>query len=725
MIKSIKVLVLSFLTIVSSGLFAQDTVQLSFDPSVRGDTLSLKILANQFKSVEVFEINFNYSAQDLQFLNSTTHPNLSVQSLVRDSVYISFSWTNPNAFPLTLPDQSVLIEFRFMVIRKKVQTCFDFNVSPRPTAFFTTLMVSLPVSTQDICRNLFGSVVSGILRLDTNGNCIPENSEPPMGEAIIRFKGLANEFYAITEKDGSYNRFLPDDNYVITSLGTDITQACVGATPVTLNAQNLNFDYSPSISPKVNCAQLQVECNIPVINLCSTNKAAIRFKNSGTIAASDVYIEFALDPNLTLQQSSHNYTVVADHLYRFDLGNLGIQESGQIDLLLNSLCDASFSNRTVQNTVKIFPNEFCQIPTNYSGANLEVIANCTGTESVFEIKNTGSGNMKSEIVFNTVEDDIMPKFGGKIKLDKDGSEFIRFPKDGKSRIILVDTIANHPYKVRASAGLEGCGTAANGTITKGILNNFSQGDEAPQYSRFSTEIKDKSNNPLELMALPEGAGNLHYISNEDRITYSFVIQNLGTETVHRVVLRNTIPTSLNMESLQLARTDVQFEWSIIDNRTLEVIFDNVQLLSRGEDPKRSQLNFAFSIKPMPEITFNSIINNQAYVRFDSRQEFKSSVVRHTIGNFIFTLTEDKTSDKVNINVYPNPTLTSLVFDLKEPGDYIIEYYNLEGKNILKEIVKQQLWITDGLKDQKNGIYFYKVFRNHQFMSSGKITKTGL
>ncbi|MFN8330875.1 MAG: T9SS type A sorting domain-containing protein [Saprospiraceae bacterium] len=716
------ILGLGLLVTLWNKAYSQDTVRLSLIPTLNGDTVRLQLLARQFTGVDKFSVSFNYSHTDLQFSNVNLHPNLTVLNEVKDSVFLNFSWTNPNAFPLSLPDNSVLAEFSFVVLRRNVQTCFDFGAPARPAAFFTPLGALIPVIAEGVCSHLFGGVITGQLRLDVNRDCMSTPDEPPAAQQIIRFKSGTGDYLAITKDDGSYSRYLPYGSYTVSAGATLLTQSCLGQQPVMLNDQNLQFDYSPAVSPKSLCPLLHVEYNSGLLEWCKSVNTSLRYFNYGTEQADNVYILLSLDPSLTVEQTSVPYTLLGPSLLRFDIVSINAQTGSQINIRLKSSCNTSMQNRTVQGIARIFPSEYCSPSPLYSGAELEVTALCINNEDVFEIKNTGTADMKTALVFNTVEDDIMPNFGGKIKLDKGASEIIRFPADGKTRIIIVDTISNHPYGVHASAGLEGCGTLPNGSVSKGYINNFAQGDQQPSVSRYSSELHTNSIAPLQITALPEGAGNFHYINKDDRINYTFLIQNTGNNAAHRVIVRNVIPSSLDISTLQIARSEFLTDWSLVDQRTLELVFDPINLPPSAENALSSRIYFSYSIKPQTEITVNTVINNSAQVLMDNGIISNSDVVRHTIGSFIFTIGSDPDSEQDDVKVYPNPSAGSVHFECTVEDAYWLYLYDLQGALLEIRAFTGKSVNTDALAAAMEGMYAYTICTKEKRIASGKIIK---
>lgn len=710
------VLVLGTLTVQ-----AQDTVKVFLDANKSGDTINLQMTAQNFKGVESFVITFNFPDAELNYAYATLHPQLNILSNVGLNNHISFSWMNPNAVPLTLPDNAVLAEFKFFIEKRKFETCFDFNVAGRPSTFFGILSSVIPVQTNPVCKNLFGGLVEGYLRMDSNNDCVIDNAEPAIGNALIRISGNNGTFYAITNQDGYFHRYLPFNSYTLSTVNTDFLQSCNVNSPIDL-VSNKTVAFSSVSSPKQNCALLETEFIAAQIELCKSNHASIRYHNKGTVVADNAFVTLDLDPVLSIEQSSVAYTAIGTYTYRFNLNSVNAQTSGQIDLVLKSACNNSLLGRTVQNIAKIFPNDYCNPSSSFSGAELTITAGCVNNENVFEIKNTGTSDMKADIIFNTVEDDIMPNFGGKVRLDKDAAFIKRYPANGKTRIIIVDTIANHPYRVRASAAIEGCGTLPNGSISKGYINNYSQGDEGPSTSRYSTEILSLPNSALNITSLPEGAGSSRFISKADRIRYSFVVKNITNSFVNRVVIRNKIPATLDITTLQLARSSNIFSWSIQEDRMLEVVFEGLNLASFSENELLSQFTFSYSILPNSENTFNTVIQNSAEIILDSKVIYNSNRTTHTIGNFIFTILKDSEDDRTIVSSFPNPCEEKLNFNFTKTGDYTIQFYNQQGVKISEEKTSLPSFTSSALMNQASGIYYYLVFDGTKKLSSAKIIK---
>lgn len=717
-----KVLRLFILALILGDLWSQDTVRLFLDADRVGDTINVRLSADDFKDVSEFSITYNFPDTELNFAYSRLNSNLNIQSEVTLNPYLSFSWINPFPVGLSLPNGTVLAEFKFFVEKRSPQSCFDFNVTGRPSAFFGILSTIIPVKGVGICKNFFGGLVEGYLRIDTNNDCITDNTEPPVGAALIQFLGNNGTYFAITNQDGYFHRYLPFSNYSISPVNQELIQACQSSVAIDLNS-NISTTYTSVYKQKNSCPLMEVEFIAPLMDVCKSNFAGIHYSNRGTIPANDVYITLELDASLSIEQSSLPFSIIGANLYKIDLGTVNAQFSGQVDLRLKASCNSKLKGRTVQNIARIYPNEYCIKSPKYSGAELSIISSCTGNENVFEIRNTGSGDMKNEVVFNTVEDDIMPNFGGKLKLDKDASMIIRYPANGKTRIITIDTISNHPYQVRANAGIEACGTHPDGSVSLSFINNYSQGDESPFVSRYSTELKESNNSAIQISSIPEGVGTNHYINKSDRIRYSFVAKNITNNLVKRLVIRNRIPENLDIATLQLAKSVNNFSWSIQEDRILEIVFEGLNLLPSTEDELLSKIIFAYSIKPNIEVPFNTVIENSAEVILDSKVIYNSESTIHTVGYFIYTIISDKKDEHIRISAYPNPCEEKLYFDLGKKDDYTIQFFNHFGSKICEEETKESYFSSNALVNQNAGIYYYLIISKDQKISSGKVTKS--
>lgn len=722
LMKNLKTLCFVLSTLLVLPIQGQDTIRLSLIPNLIGDSLKLQLVADNFIAVDNFELSFNYSNTDLLYTHSILNSSLLQQGNVTDLGFIYFNWHNPNAVPLTLPNQTVLGEFNFFVIQRNVQTCFDFNVNGRPIRFFDVLSTPISATGTGVCSHLFGGLVTGQLRIDVNNDCITDSTEPALSGKVVKFKTAGNEYLAITREDGRFERYLPFDNYSVFVGETDLFKACANNSSLTLHSQNFNTYFSSSINAKVLCPQLTVDFNAALINWCSSEYVSLKYFNKGSKSAEGAYIELYLDPNLSILQSSVPFTNAGSNIFRFELGTVELQTGNQIQLLIQSSCIASMQGRTVQCTAKIFPQITCIASPLFSGADLDITGTCVNNENVFEIKNVGTDDMKSEIVFNTVEDDIMPTFAGKLKLNKGATEIIKYPANGKTRIIIADTISNHPFQVRASAGVEGCG---NGPISKGFLNNFAQGDQSPYFSKYSTELLSGNNQELIITSIPEGASSQKYINKDDRIYYTIRFRNKLNSAVHRLVLRNDIPSSLDLNTLELVRKDLHFEWNIVNNRTLEVVFNDINLPTDIDDEKGSQIWFSYSIKPISDLGFNTRIENRVSAIIDSKKLAQSNIIWHTVGSFIFTIVEDQINEDCHLNVYPNPFNDNIQFDFDQASAYRLLIYNSFGQEIENKYFTETKFNYNETAEWQVGNYYYIVFNQGKKIASGKIFKSTL
>lgn len=201
-----------------------------------------------------------------------------------------------------------------------------------------------------------------------------------------------------------------------------------------------------------------------------------------------------------------------------------------------------------------------------------------------------------------------------------------------------------------------------------------------------------------------------------------MIQNTGNNAAHRVIVRNVIPSSLDISTLQIARSEFLTDWSLVDQRTLELVFDPINLPPSAENALSSRIYFSYSIKPQTEITVNTVINNSAQVLMDNGIISNSDVVRHTIGSFIFTIGSDPDSEQDDVKVYPNPSAGSVHFECTVEDAYWLYLYDLQGALLEIRAFTGKSVNTDALAAAMEGMYAYTICTKEKRIASGKIIK---
>jgi hypothetical protein len=113
--------------------------------------------------------------------------------------------------------------------------------------------------------------------------------------------------------------------------------------------------------------------------------------------------------------------------------------------------------------------------------------------------------------------------------------------------------------------------------------------------------------------------------------------------------------------------------------------------------------YQYRVKPLPNITNGSTIENTAYIYFD----YNPAIITNTTqNNFDITVGNRVIEKNEAISIYPNPSTG--IFTIKSAcAIKTIEVFNLIGETVLY----QSNGNTININNQPQGIYFCKVNGN--------------
>ena len=142
----------------------------------------------------------------------------------------------------------------------------------------------------------------------------------------------------------------------------------------------------------------------------------VSYKNTGTVPAEDAYVEVTLDEYFTFVSSTTPGTPIEEgsQTYRFELGNVGVGETGRIKITVLVGCDGVELGQSHCVLAHIFPDEPCGVPDPlWSGADIHVTGECTDDNEVrFIITNVGEEDMDVANRFIVSQDMILTARSG-------------------------------------------------------------------------------------------------------------------------------------------------------------------------------------------------------------------------------------------------------------------------------------------------------------------------
>lgn len=189
-------------------------------------------------------------------------------------------------------------------------------------------------------------------------------------------------------------------------------------------------------------------------------------------------------------------------------------------------------------------------------------------------------------------------------------------------------------------------------------------------------------------------------SQQEDLGYTIRFQNDGNYPALNVEIRDTISTNLDLTTFRLITAKHPVSYTINPN-TREVVFrfSGIQLQPSQDNLEASQGYVTYSLKELPNLPLNSVVENTAYIYFD----FNPPIITNTtfnINGFVGLTNADQTA----ISVYPNPSSDGFYIKGIENGEVSIS--NIFGQIVLQQSFEANKKIELSAMDA--GVYFVSV-----------------
>lgn len=571
---------------------------------------------------------------------------------------------------------------------------------------------------QQLQNNIPTAIVSGKVFGDFSQDCALNENERGLANWIVKASGTVST-YQSTSADGSFNLFLPIGDYVLSIEPTNnYWEPCSNNIP--LHIQDLTLiRQNFAIRPKVSCPFLEVNLSNARLRRCFNNTYYVQYCNSGTTTAEDAYIEVELDPFLLFKSSSIPGTLVRDHVYRFDLGSVGVGVCQTFTFVAEVSCEAALG-QTHCVEANIYPHNSCSTPNSaWDGASLEVQGSCNNDTVQFQIKNVGA-NMSASTRSIVIEDDLV-MMQRSIQLNAGATETIAFPANGRTRYLQVTEPKGHPFSTFASVAVEGCGMGNDGTVTYGVVNNYPQADEAP-FKDIECQDNRGAFDPNDKQAVPAGITENHMIEANTGLDYLIRFQNTGTDTAFTVVVRDTLSEKLNPASIVPGASSHPYKY-YLENNVLTFLFSNIELPDSNVNEAASHGFIKFKIQQIPDLPDGTLIENKAGIYFDFNTPVITNTVWHTIGKAYFNIISsvENLSPNLDVTVAPNPfrDVARIELNCKDFIQGTFRLYDAYGRLVRTQAIQNKVFDfhSNGLIA---GFYTFEILLNKQRVSVGKL-----
>ena len=521
-------------------------------------------------------------------------------------------------------------------------------------------------------QTLTNHIVGNAFR-DMNSDCIQQSNEESVRNWIVEAKG-ANTYYGSVNADGNFDILADTGEYVLNIIRPNPYWSSCQPTDLTINLDNkydtLFIDYP--VQPMIDCVQPEVDISTPRIIPCEENIYRIDYCNHGTLPMIGAEVEVILNKRFVnnVNSSTIPFTQI-DSQYIFDIGLVNIGDCGFFEINVTPDCNNTVAGETHCVEARILPDESCFAPDpNWDGSSLEVSNYCDGDEVIFSIKNVGTGPMLDNSVYIIVEDWVM-LFQGQPQpltpLAVGETTEIRLPANGSTYRLIAEQPENHPGRnLFSTSAIESC-DPNNVGATLGTVNQFEEDDRDPAVS-ISCQENKIAFDPTELQAYPKGYKDTCTMSTDFKITsqtdleYHIRFQNVSTDTLGNVVVRDTIPSHLDVTSIRPGAASHPYTFEAYGTGWVKFTFPDLELPNNTSNESLSHGFVKYRISQNPGNPMGTLIEHDDALIFELYRAPKATNnMTHLVGGdtyeeFLCFLvnTDDFDFPNVEIKVYPNP-----------------------------------------------------------------------
>ncbi len=574
----------------------------------------------------------------------------------------------------------------------------------------------------EVCPN---TTLVGHVKSDINNNCVIENTDPVIENAILSITDGSNTIYRKSNTSGHYTGELDTGNYTINLIPPNpYFNACVNPQTMTVDSINDRDTVNWALQTTHSCPFMVANLSAPFLRATGGgSNYTINYCNQGTAPTYDAYIEVTIDSLLTVLGTSLPIASQVGNIYTFDLDTVNIGECGSFTI--HVIADTSLPlGQVLCSEAHIYPDSLCN--NVWNGPIIQASGICQTDTVFFELKNIGD-NMISPLNYIVIEDNIIMRTDPFI-LGNNASQTVAIrTQPGKTYRIEAEQAPNFPAVLGphiAHTNVIGC--QGGGIPNVGTTLNYYNGNPAP-WIDIDCQAAVSAYDPNDKTPQPIGYSAQHYITNETPITYKVRFQNTGNDTAFNVVVLDTFSAHLDIATLQMKSASDDYTWSLTSGNALRVNFTNIKLVDSITNEPLSHGFFTYEISPKPNLTLGAIIENTAAIYFDYNPPIFTNTTWHTIGEdfvpSIILTVENIYQDQLQVKAFPNPFTksTSIEVSGKTYNLLELEVYDLLGRKMASRQVSFSNQVQLERGNLQTGIYVYRLIGDQQIISTGKIT----
>ena len=514
------------------------------------------------------------------------------------------------------------------------------------------------------------NLVSGQIYLDANNDCTWNPGERTFPNMLVRVE--PGPLYTTTDEAGVFQIEVAAGMYQL-SLAENLDKykvkfGCPAGSPYShtiplTGSGGASLDNDFPLVVDTLCPSLWVETSTAGIVPGQSSEYILKWANWGTDVSYGTQIKLAFSNGLSLTSADSLFIPVPpgfpspfDHQDSaiFELGTVFPGESGTMTLQISA--DNTLSPGLAKGIVaSISPSIPCEaLSSDWNGAHIEVEGGCKDNDTLtFRVRNTGtdiwSGKTGTIGGGITVVEDIILKMDTLAEIAPGDELNFKFPANGKTWTLIAEQATGHPGQNRPLVSVEGCGTDSSGNFDTGKYTIWPENDEDAFVAHDVKELS--SSGPVTgIQVFPGGIkDNFNWIATETALEYHFVFENHYPDTLHTVMIRDTLPPELDLSALQMGPSSHPYEYTIHGEGVLDIWFYDIGLPPVSSPSSNAKLFVKFKLPQVPYLPHGTRIENTATVYNSSHNSFALNSVFNTISN-------------VNVGVGSEAALSILVCD---------------------------------------------------------------
>jgi len=573
--------------------------------------------------------------------------------------------------------------------------------------------------------------ITGNIFIDNNNNCIQNANERGIPNYSLKASNnlytsfntsQTNGKYYLTVADtGLYNiELLPNSSYPYYS----VSNCNSYSVHLRDSIDTANFAFKPSILCPINT--VNVSTTTP-FRIGRPQTYSVNYCNNGTILSLNTYITIKLDSLLDFNSSTIPYTILPNHTYHFNIGNLDYLTCGNFSFVATPRIGAVQLHQTLCTEAHIYPDTICTTP-NYTGSYIVASAQCLGDSVELKLENRG-GDMQVRKRYIVIEDQVM-RINHDYQLPRNGTVIEKMPADfGRTYRIIAEQEDNLPLSYGdkfATAAIEACRQSSADNFSTDYFTQFPNYDGEP-FRAMSCNVITSSYDPNDKVASPVGYTAQHYIEKNTQIDYQINFQNTGNDTAFKVVIVDTISPTLDINSIQLGVASHTYQFQRTDSNVVQFVFDNILLVDSFRNEAKSHGFIKFKIQQKLNNANGTKIYNKADIYFDYNAPIITNQTYHTVGqNFVtvnlITAIKNPKYNVKEVKVFPNPfrDKTQIIVEAEQLKNPVLLLMNIEGK-VIKTILSNNNNTFDIYReDLTNGLYLFKIMQDKEEVANGKV-----